>query len=239
VAEGGSSDGTHSGPAFPAYPHEVLAVVLSVRNDRLRVLLWQRRRSPHRGRWALPGGGLPADQRLREALTDHLATKVDVREVAWLEQVATHSNVHRDPRGRMLATGYLALIPSGVEPELPEDTGWFDVADLPQTAFDHHFFIEAAVERLRAKLSYTNISFALAPAEFTIGRLRAIVSAALGYQVSATNLTRVMTRRGMIEPTGTLAGPGQAGGRPAAYYRFRKRTLTVTDPFAVLKPPGR
>ena len=227
-----------AGEPFPAYPHEVLAVAVSVRDDRLRVLLWQRHQAPHRGRWALPGGGVPARQRLREALTDHLAAKVDVREVAWLEQVATHSNVNRDPRGRVLATGYLALIPAGSEPRLPDDTAWFDAADLPRTAFDHHYFIEAAVERLRAKLSYTNISFALAPPEFTIAQLRDIVSAALGYRVSVTNLTRVMTRREMIEPTGAQAPPGHAGGRPAAMFRFRERTLTVTDPFAVLRPPS-
>ena len=46
---------------------------------------------------------------------------------------------------------------------------WFFIGQaLPQTAFDHHYFIDAAVGRLRAKLSYTNIGFALAPLEFTI-----------------------------------------------------------------------
>jgi 8-oxo-dGTP diphosphatase len=222
---------------LPRYPHEVLAVVLSVRSGRLAVLLWRRARAPHRGRWSLPGGGVAADHRLREAITAHLATKVDVRDVAWLEQVATHSDIHRDPRERVLATGYLALVPTGVEPVVPADTAWFGVDDLPETAFDHHYFIAASAERLRAKLSYTNIGFALAPPEFTIHELRDIVSAALGYQVSATNLTRVLTRRGTIEPTGATTAPGRSGGRPAAIYRFRDHRLTVTDPFAVLKPP--
>ena len=134
-------------------------------------------------------------------------------------------------------TGYLALVPGDVTPVLPHDTRWFDVDDLPQTAFDHRFFIESAVERLRAKLSYTNIGFGLAPREFTVHTLRGIVSAALGYQVSATNLNRVMMRRRMIEPTGATASSSSHGGRPAAMYRFTARTLTVTDPFAVLRPP--
>jgi 8-oxo-dGTP diphosphatase len=227
----------HAKPPFPAYPHEVLAVVLSVREDTLCVLLWQREREPYAGHWALPGGGVRADQRLRDAVHDHLATKVDVREISWLEQVATHSRVERDPRGRVLATGYLALVPPDSEPELPEDTAWFPVAELPSLAFDHHYFVDAAAERLRAKLSYTNIGFALAPSEFTMQRLREVVSAALGYDVDPTNLHRVMTRRGMIEPTGVRSAPGPGGGRPAALYRFRDRTLEVTDPFAVLKPP--
>ena len=59
----------------------------------------------------------------------------------------------------MLATAYLGLVPSGNEPHTPSDTAWHPVDDLPRTAFDHHFFIDAAIERLRAKLSYTNIGF--------------------------------------------------------------------------------
>lgn len=222
---------------FPAYGHEVLAVVLSVRDGRLSVLLWRRSKPPQAGRWALPGGGVAPDQRLREAIAAHLAVKVDVRDVAWIEQVATHSKVDRDPRARVLATGYLALVPADVTPELPDDTAWFDVGDLPPTAFDHQFFVDAAVERLRAKLSYSTIGFALAPERFTIHTLREIVSAALGYQVDPTNLARVLTRRGAIETTGETSASGSRGGRPAAVYRFVSRTVTTTDPFATLKPP--
>jgi ADP-ribose pyrophosphatase YjhB (NUDIX family) len=222
---------------FMSYPHEVLAVTLAVRADRLHVLLWRRAQAPYRLAWALPGGGVAPRQRLREALVGHLARKVNIRDISWLEQVATHSKVDRDPRARVLATGYLALVPSGADPALPDDTRWFPINDLPRTAFDHRDFVDAGVERLRAKLSYTNMAFALAPKEFTIATLRGIVSAALGYQVGATNLTRVMTRRDVIVNTGRTAPASTAGGRPAAIYRFRDRTLTVTDPFAVLKPP--
>lgn len=236
MSDGNDTDAGWVAP-FPAYPHEVLGVVLSVRGERLSVLLWQRTRPPEEQRWALPGGGVEATQRLREAISTHLAAKVDVRDIAWLEQVATHSRVDRDPRARVLATGYLALVPVDVTPALPEDTAWFDVEDLPTTAFDHRYFIEAAVERLRAKLSYTNIGFGLAPREFTVHTLRMIVSAALGYEVSATNLNRVMMRRHMIEPTGAMTSSSSHGGRPAGVYRFTARTLTVTDPFAVLRPP--
>ncbi|WP_427892894.1 NUDIX hydrolase [Kribbella sp. GL6] len=222
---------------FPTYPHEVLAVVLSVRDGRLCVLLWKRARSPYRGRWSLPGGGVERTERLRDAITGHLAAKVDVRDVAHLEQLATHSAIDRDPRARVLATAYLGLVPSDVQPKLPSDTQWHCVDELPPTAFDHHFFIDAAVARLRAKLSYTNIGFALAPLEFTIAELRDLFGAALGYELGATNLTRVLTRRHVIDPTERRASPGQSGGRPATVYKFAARELTVTDPFAVLRPP--
>jgi hypothetical protein len=70
-----------------------------------------------------------------------------------------------------------------------------------------------------------------------MSELRDLISAALGYPVAQTNLARVMTRRGLIEPTRSLGTPGPTGGRPARRYRFRSHQLAVTDPFAVLKPP--
>jgi len=113
------------------------------------------------------------------------------------------------------------------------------VDELPAAlAFDHGPIVLAGRERLRAKLSYTNIGFALAPETFTISELRDVYSAALGHGVSATNLQRVLERRGLLEATGERRSPGPGGGRPAAVYRFGSRTVEVTDPFAVLRPPG-
>jgi 8-oxo-dGTP diphosphatase len=216
----------------------VVAVVLSVRDGVLSVLMWRRAQAPFARRWALPGGGVGETERLRTSILRHLIEKVDVTEVAHLEQLATHSNIQRDPRGRVLATAYLGLVPSSVSPQLPSDTAWHPIADLPPTAFDHVDFISAAVERLRAKLTYTNIGFALAPQEFALSELRDVISGALGYPVTQTNLARVMTRRGLIEPTRARRQSGPAGGRPAMRYRFRSHELEVTDPFAVLKPRG-
>jgi 8-oxo-dGTP diphosphatase len=215
----------------------VVAVVLSVRDGVLSVLMWQRAQPPYKRRWALPGGGVGPTERLRAAILRQLAEKVDVREVAHIEQLATHSNIKRDPRGRVLATAYLGIVPSSSTPDLPSDTAWQPVDDLPPTAFDHVDFVSAGVERLRAKLSYTNVGFALAPAEFALSELRDIITAALGYPVEQTNLARVMTRRNLIESTRSRSAPGPSGGRPATLYRFRRRELAVTDPFAVLKPP--
>ena len=105
-------------------------------------------------------------------------------------------------------------------------------------AFDHRAIALEGRERLRAKLSYTNAGFALAPPTFTLSELRQIYVAALGYPVSATNLQRVLLRRGVLEPTGEHRTHGRSGGRPGAVYRFRSRELEVTDPFAALRPPG-
>lgn len=218
--------------------HEALAVVLQVRRGELQVLLWKRARAPFEGAWALPGGVLGARETLEESIQRHLAAKVDVRELSHLEQLETLSEPRRQPERRLVATAYLGLVPAGIDPKVPSDTAWHPVDDLPDLAFDHLAVVLAGRERLRAKLSYTNIGFALAPPTFTIAELRGLYRAALGHDLSATNLQRVLVRRALLEPTGDQRPPGRAGGRPAAVYRFRNRSLAVTDQFAVLRPPG-
>ena len=218
--------------------HEVLAAVLQIRDGVLSVLEWRRARPPDEGRWALPGGRLGADEDVEASVLRQLAEKVDVREGAHVEQIGVFSRPDRVPGARVVATAFLGLVPCDAQPAVPDDTAWHPVAAPPPTAFDHAAIVAAAHERLRAKLSYTNLGFALAPRTFTISALRDLYAAALGHPVSATNLQRVLTRRGVLEPTGGVAAPGPTGGRPAALFRFTQRSLRVTDAFAVLKPPG-
>jgi 8-oxo-dGTP diphosphatase len=231
--------------------HEVLAVVFQVRDGaeqvshgprtgkpQLNVLLWQRAREPQRGAWSLPGGRLRSDEDMTTSVRRQLAEKVDLKEVAHLEQLAVFSDPHRVPGTRMIASTFLGLVPSPATPELPPDTRWHPVSALPPMAFDHGPMVSHARARLVAKLSYTNIGFALAPKDFALSSLRDIYGAALGYQVDATNLQRVLARRGVISHTGSFAQSGRSGGRPAALYRFTDSQLRVTDEFAALRPRG-
>jgi 8-oxo-dGTP diphosphatase len=211
--------------------------VFQVRDGALCVLLWERARAPFSGEWALPGGTLAADETLESSILRHLATKVDVREVSHLEQLGTWSDPARHPDRWELATAYLGLVPLGLDPRVPADTAWHSVDALPETAFDHGAIVLSGRVRLRGKLSYSNIGCALAPEAFTLAELRDTYEAALGYEVSATNLKRVLVRRGAIEAVGRQRAHGPAGGRPAELYRFRARRLEVTDQFAVLRPP--
>jgi ADP-ribose pyrophosphatase YjhB (NUDIX family) len=218
--------------------HAALAAVLQVREGTLQVLLWQRALDPFAGAWSLPGGVLAPAETLEASIRRHLADKVDLAEVAHLEQVGTYSDPQRNPVEWEVATAYLGLVPLGTDPSVPDDTSWHPVDALPSMAFDHGAIVQSARERLRGKLSYSNICFALAPATFTLNELRDVYAASLGYDVSATNLKRVLLRRGAIVSTGSRRDPGRSGGRPAEEFAFAAQELEITDPFAALRPPG-
>ena len=173
-----------------------------MRTGVLQVLIWKRAKDPYRNCWSLPGGFLARGERLEESIRRHLAAKVDVRELSHLEQLETLSDPDRHPGEWQLATAYLGLVPTDVDPSVPADTSWHPLA---------------------------------AP---TLSDEEAQSTAALGHDVSATNLKRVLLRRGVLEPTGDRRLPGRVGGRPAELYRFHTRALAITDQFAVQRPPG-
>ena len=139
---------------------------------------------------------------------------------------------------REIATAYLGLVRLGVDPSLPADTRWHDVDALPRDGVRPRGDRASRAASGCAPSSRTRTpAFALAPADLHPAELRDVYVAALGYEVSATNLRRVLERREVIEPTGDRRSPGRAGGRPAEVYRFRATALEITDPFAALRPP--
>jgi 8-oxo-dGTP diphosphatase len=162
----------------------------------------------------------------REALDDALARAIDVGALTHVEQLET----------RVFDDGTVATIYLGLtRATSPIEGPWRRVAQMLSKS--DAALLDIARARLRAKLSYTNVGFALAPEVFTISELRELYVAALGHDVSATNLQRVLLRRGALERVDGHRAPGRTGGRPAALFRFASQRLEVTDEFAALRPP--
>jgi ADP-ribose pyrophosphatase YjhB (NUDIX family) len=195
-------------PMADSTSHAVLAVAVRVHAGRLEASLRRVVRLPH------------------ESLARALARAIDIGALAHLEQLET-----RILRDGTLATVYLGLARPGTGP----DGEWRAIGT--RTSAEERELVAAAQARLRAKLSYTNLGFALAPEVFTISELRELYVAALGHDVSATNLQRVLLRRGALERVDGHRAPGRTGGRPAALFRFAAQRLEVTDEFAALRPP--
>ena len=166
--------------------HEVLAVVFQVGDVDLR----QTRPStccygsapcnPNAASGRCPAGRLRADEDLTSSVRRQLAEKVDLREIAHLEQLAVFSDPHRVPGARTIASTFLGLVPSPATPNFRRTPAGTRSNALPPMAFDHGPMVAYAQARLVAKLSYTNIGFALAPKEFALSTLRDIYGAALG-----------------------------------------------------------
>jgi len=213
----------------------VNGVVMRAR-ERLETLLWNRGDGDG---WSLPGGFVRPHETLDEAMARHLREKVGVEQVGHIEQLSTASRPDSHPDLWLVDVAHIALLASDADPQLPPDTDWHTIDALPPIAFGHRDVIENARDRLRGKLSYSNIAFALAPGTFTLRELAGLYSAVLGHPVDPTNLGRVLERDEVLEATGERRPAGEAGGRPAAVHAFRRREYAITRPYAAFRPPAR
>ena len=134
----------------------------------------------------------------------------------YLEQLYTFSEVTRDPRGRVVAVAYLGLVPSTVVGKEAADALWIPVKRMEKLAYDHNDILTTAVERIRAKISYTNIACQLLPKEFTLGELQELYEVILGHDIDKRNFRKKIMSLKMVKPTGKKRG-GSAN-RPAELY---------------------
>jgi 8-oxo-dGTP diphosphatase len=225
--------------AFPPFAVTVDLVVLTVRDGHLCTLLVRRGAHPYRGRWALPGGFVRADEDLDNAARRELTEETGLDSQAHLEQLATYGTLNRDPRMRVISIAYLVLGPNLPRPTAGSDATdarFWPIADLtdaqrPTLAFDHDRILTDAVDRARAKLEYTSLATTFLEEPFTIADLRRVYEAVWGVELHPANFRRkVLSTPGLVVPT----GEERATGRGWADL-YTRGTITYLHP-ALLRP---
>jgi 8-oxo-dGTP diphosphatase len=213
-------------------------VLLTVADGSLAALLHQRQDHPHKGDWALPGSFVGIEEGLDEAARRVLATRAGI-DRAYLEQLYTFGAPTRDPRMRIITIAYFALLPADLLAAAVQDRSDLAIVSLdvawpgeqggPVTArnagqeplplaFDHADILGHAVKRLRGKLDYSRIAFALLPDMFTLRALQDVHEAILGTTFGKPAFRRRMLDKGWIEGTGMRESG--AAFRPAELYRL-------------------
>lgn len=234
--------------AFAPVAVTVDVVALTLRHDRLHVLLVRRAGPPYQGFWALPGGFVRAGKEdLDQAAARELAEETGVDTAALrrvhLEQLGSYGAPARDPRMHVVSVAYLAFAPDLPDPQAGTDAaaaawvplGGTDPAAGPHRggpssrtgpaghplAFDHAVILAEALDRARSKLEYTPLATAFLGPEFTISELRSVYEEIWGEKLHAGNFHRkVLSVPGFVESTGeTAARAGSKGGPRARLYR--------------------
>lgn len=222
--------------AFPKPSVTVDVVLIGIQAESLRTLLVRRTEHPAIGRWALPGGFVRMEESLDAAAARVLADKAGIAGV-YLEQLYTFGRPDRDPRMRVISVAYYALVERALLDRAPigEHTRlctvcvpWAgemgggvdlldDLGDEIETAFDHREMVGMAVRRLRGKLNYAPVGYALLPPEFTLLQLQRVHEIILGTRTNKDSFRRRMLASGELEQTGALQDG--VDFRPAALYR--------------------
>jgi len=205
-------------------------ILTSVVDSAPAVLLHRRSAHPHAGTWALPGGFVGIGESLDGAARRVLRDRARMSD-AYLEQLYTFGAVGRDPRMRIVSVAYFALLPAErfvAAPGLalarvaaPDGASAAAVVDgdAVTLAFDHAAMLDLAIRRLRGKLDWSPVAFALLPDRFTLRALQDVHEAILGRALNKPAFRRRLIDSGRIVATGERETG--ASFRPAELYRHK------------------
>jgi len=205
-------------------------VVLTVRDGQLQVLLIEMQKSPFQGTWAVPGGLVQGDESVDDAANRIFRTKASASRI-YMEQLYTFGKVNRDPFGRVVSVAYLGLVPNaGIKIHTTSEyrsIQWFNCKNLPKLAYDHAEIIETAVNRLKSKLSYTNIVYTLLSAEFTLSELQEVYETILNHKLDKRNFRKKLLGLKLIKKINKKKLTG--ANRPADLYTFVSHSPRLVD----------
>lgn len=200
------------------------AVLFTISDSTLKALLVKIKQGPFVGHWAFPGGLVHAGEELDEAARRELCEKTGVSDL-YLEQLYTFGEASRDPTAHTVSVAYFALVPPGVDTlsrgDKYADVSWAPVYALPSLAYDHNAIADYALQRLRAKLSYTNIVYSLLPSEFTLADLQELYEIILHQPLDRRNFRRKILALGLLK---ALPKTRRGAHRPATLYAFTQRS---------------
>lgn len=168
-------------------PVSVDIAIFRVLNKQLQVLIVRREQttSAYPDQWCLPGGVVQTDDPdLLHAVHRTLRRRIG-SDLGYVEQVSTHGNATRDPRGWSMTTLYFALVAPHEQVSPSESQQWVDVtsAQVRALAFDHTALLQEAITRLRNKAAYSLLPAYLLPNDFTYTELQDVYECILGMSI--------------------------------------------------------
>lgn len=213
--------------SFSSYQNPAIAtdiVVFGYSQEKLSVLLLNRKDAPFKNEWTLPGAFLQMEETFEQACTRVLDTKLGIIKL-YLEQLYSFDEPDRDPRGRVISVAYYSLVnPSKFElsaGSMANDVLWFDIEKMPKLGFDHKTIFDAALQRLRSKILYFPVGFELLDEVFTMSELHRLYECILDTEIDRRNFSRKILDAEYITHTG-IKREGVKNRQPDLY-RFNKQ----------------
>jgi 8-oxo-dGTP diphosphatase len=204
-------------------------VLFAIDAGTVKCYLVRLRWGPATGKWAFPGGLVREGEMLDDSARRELRQSTGLID-CYIEQLFSFGDPNRDPNAHVVSVAYMALIDrlSAVQScsQKYANGQWFEVATLPDLAYDHAEIAQYAVRRLKSKLEYTNIARNLLPTIFTFAQLEELYGIVLGRSLDRRNFRRRILAMNLLD---RLSIERRGNHRPAALYSFRQRSLQVIE----------
>lgn len=195
----------------------------------LKVLLIKRDFEPEKGKWSLVGGFMKEKETLEMAARRILNLYTGLDDI-YMEQVATFSELERDPAERTVSTAYYALININQHSEKlikQFSANWFSISGVPPLIFDHDRMVQSALKRLRNRASTKPIGFELLPKKFTMRQLQKLYEAIWNMTLDKRNFINKIRSLDIVEK---LDEKDKTSSKKGSYlYQFNAEKYSKKD----------
>ncbi len=172
-------------------------------DERLELLLIERKYDPFEGYWALPGGFIEMNETVREAALRELEEETGLTP-PHARQFRTYGGPDRDPRGPVVTVCFLAFF-SHDQQEGSADSDarrmkWHPALNPPSLAFDHQTILREAIRHLRDRLRRTADAIKLLDQPFSFDSLHTIYEHIFEKSIPRAPFEACWTDLRLIEP---------------------------------------
>lgn len=120
------------------------------------------------------------------------------KDAQWLRQV------RKNPEAHIVTIGYYSLVRmEDLHPKassFAKNTGWVDISEIPELAFDHNEIFEYALDQLRMDAESYHISFELLPKKFTLAQLQQLHELILDKKLDKRNFRKSIKKLDELIP---------------------------------------
>ena len=204
-------------------------VIFTVREGKLLMRLSKVHRPPFFDNIpGFPGGLIQPTETAEDAVRRIIQDRALISPAhTYIEQFYTFSQVDRDPRGRVVSVGYIALVPweklSKEEQSDSEDLWWSDKRHIKELAYDHVFVLEKALAYVHTRLKSTTIISKLLPDQFTLTMMENMLEIVLEEKMDKRNFRKKIAK---IKILHTLKEKTTGmKHRPAQLYKFKSEKV--------------
>ena len=194
-------------------------VVFGFDNEKLNVLLIEKKLENGKSQLALPGDLILDDESLDDAASRVLKELSqlegifpqqfkafgnpdrvkDIKDLEWLQ------SYRENPQARVITVAYFALVKMGdFEPEassFAERVYWSDMKEMPDLAFDHNEILDTALARLKEDFENKKTGFELLPEKFTLSHIQKLYEIILGKKLDKRNFRKKILKENLVTPT--------------------------------------
>ncbi|MBN1157632.1 NUDIX hydrolase [Candidatus Woesearchaeota archaeon] len=190
------------------------AVIFTVQDKSLKVLLHAREKEPFKDKKELPGGLIRGNETAEDTLKRKLQEIIGQQDI-FFQQFFSFTEPSRDPRERTISIGFIALVNSENIGHINE---WYAFGSLPELAFDHKKIISRAKHYLKENVSSLIVKQFM-PKQFPLNKLQEIYELIEEIKYDNRNFRKKMITSGIVEETPDIEK--NVSHRPAKLYSFK------------------